>query len=150
MHDLCNCTDGTYHFTSMQGLGLTLGLLGAERSSLRYTSAREPLFVSSVVILSTYLLLSIVGMANDGEITLGTLLWTSFVLSNVAAWIRACSRRTEPQAPDSPHPHPHPLVPEGPGTPVAGGMNTPERRLKLKHSGDANDWYALNSPAMKV
>jgi hypothetical protein len=96
--------------------------------------------VSGVVIIATYGVISCVGYLLDGDVSLGTLLWTSFVLSNLAAWTRSYSRLNQPII-TSP-------APNSPGSPMTPG--TPDRRLKHKHSGDQGDWSALSSPAMKV
>ena len=95
-------------------------------------------------MIITYLMLTVVGIIYNGEITLGTLMWTSFILSNVASITRACTRTPMGRSPV-------PLRPESDVTsPIAGisydGFTTPERgRLKLKHSGDANDWAEIKT-----
>ena len=126
-------------------------MLGSERSNLSHMSSREPFIVAPLLIIATYITLTLVGLAFEAELTLGTLVWTSFVISNIATLVRSCSK-TAPLVHASPMSQQ--LSPDAPPTPISGlthsGYSTPDRRLKLKHSGDANDWHASNSSAMKV
>uniref|UniRef100_A0A7S3M5K8 Uncharacterized protein n=1 Tax=Spumella elongata TaxID=89044 RepID=A0A7S3M5K8_9STRA len=124
-----------------QGLGITMGLLGSEKSNIKAIGLREPTVVLIVMILTTYIFVTVVGALNEGEISLGTLLWTSFVLANLASWVRSITRY--PPQTSSPHSD---SGASSPATPYS----SPKKTLKCKNSGDANDWYGKNSNIIKV
>lgn len=111
-------------------------------------SSKEPYIIAALSILTTYIIMSVLGNLYDGEITLGTLVWTSFLLANIATYSRACAR---PEVPSSPMAH---NVPNGgpltPGMGMGLGMSTPERKLKFKASGDEKDWFAASNNSIKV
>ena len=128
-------------FLFIQGLGITMGLLGSEKSNIKAIGLREPTVVLIVMILTTYIFVTVVGALNDGDISLGTLLWTSFVLANLASWVRSITRY--PPQTGSPHSD---SGASSPATPYS----SPKKTLKCKNSGDANDWYGKNSNIIKV
>lgn len=127
---------------STQGMGITLGLLGSEKSNIKAMGLREPIVVSIVLILSTYIVITLAGAFNDGEISLGTLVWTSFLLSNLASWVRSCTRY--PQYNTSSN-FSSPEGSAGTGSPFPS-----PQKLKHKHSGDSYDWFGKNGNIMKV
>lgn len=118
-----------------------MGLLGSEKSNIKAMGMREPIVILIVMVLTTYILVTVVGAFNDGEISLGTLSWTSFLLSNLASWVRSITR----YPPHSASPHNNSGA-SSPSTPFSSPMKT----LKCKNSGDANDWYGKNSNIIKV
>jgi len=126
----------------LQGLGITLGLLGSEKSNIKAMGLREPIVVSIVLVLSTYIVITLAGAFNDGEISLGTLVWTSFLLSNLASCVRSFTRY--PQYNNSSN-FSSPDGSAGASSPFAS-----PQKLKHKHSGDSYDWYGKNGNIMKV
>ncbi len=118
-----------------------MGLLGSEKSNIKAVGLREPTVILIVMILTTYIFMTVVGALNEGDITLGTLLWTSFVLANLASWVRSITRYP-PQSGS-------PINDSGASSPSTP-YSSPKKTLKCKHSGDANDWYGKNSNIIKV
>lgn len=121
-------------------MGITMGLLGSEKSNIKAMGLREPMVVSIVIILTTYIVITLAGVFNDGEITLGTMMWSSFLLSNLASCVRSITRYPQTinsfSSPQS-HQSTSPCL-------------SPDRRLKSKNSGDSYDWFGKNSKVMKV
>lgn len=114
-------------------------------------SSKEPYIVAALSILSAYIVISILGNMNDGDITLGTITWTSFVLANIATWTRACARPqvvTSPMANSTSSGFSNVNSPNS--SSMGFGLSTPDRKLKFKASGDERDWYAADNNAIKV
>lgn len=126
-------------------MGITLGLLGSEKSNIKAMGLREPIVVSIVLVLSTYIVITLAGAFNDGEISLGTLVWTSFLLSNLASCVRSFTRypqyntNSNFNSPDGSN-----------GSNRHTPYSSPQKTLKSKHSGDSYDWFGKNGNVMKV
>jgi hypothetical protein len=89
----------------------------------------------TLIVLLTYTLLIFLGHLY-GEITLGTLLWTSFVLANAATWLRSLLRLNRGFSNNE----------VNDGTPSKSGNKGSMK--KAKRSGDEHEWE--HSRAIKV
>lgn len=117
-------------------------------------SSKEPYIIAALSVIVTYFAITAIGTMYDGEITLGTLLWTSFLLANIATWTRACTKSEVVAGSPTSRNTTLNSFPQSPAPNgmmgMALGMSTPDRKLKFKASGDERDWFAANSNSVKV
>ena len=131
-------------------MGITIGLFGSENSNIETMSLKDPLIILFVTVLSAYISTTFVGAFNQGEVPLRAVVWTSFLLSNLAMCVRALTRNSdyEPSLSLSPVS----LISKSLSrSNSSDGVTDPApRRLKFKHSGDSTDWFEKDNNVMKV
>jgi len=133
-----------------QGLGITIGLFGSENSNIETMSLKDPLMILFVTVLSAYISTTFVGAFNQGGVPLRAMVWTSFLLSNLAMCVRALTRNSDYEPSLSLSSISLSSMSLSRSNSGDCSVGPSPRRLKFKHSGDSTDWFEKDNNIMKV